>query len=635
MRGLLHNWKIPICYFVTGGPIHSDNLKNIVVEVVSKLQNIGYIPKVLVCDQASNNRALFKLLGACKDQPPIEIGNQRIFTVFDTPHLLKSLRNNFLNKKLTFFADSNQISWQDIEYTYNIDRTNVRARCMVKITDVHINPNNFQKMRVKLAAQIFSNSVASAISTAKSVGQLHTKTAPHTAEFLKIINNIFDGLNSKYCSDSNPNRKPMSTLSKSTENLKAGLEYLKKIKVFENQKERNNIHCLHGFQWTILSVLCLWEELQKYNVSYLLTSFLNQDPLENVFFIVRNRGGYNPTPSVNNGNCEIAQTDNLDLTHEVTSVEISDESIETQTVHVEQSLDMQKENNDNQILSTAHSSKCSITNLETCALTYVAGYIYYKIIKNLNCSKCQEDLLKDNKILLQKHELMLLFRDYGANEEIKFLQRPSDLFVNITTILLEKFHEAFNLFKKDVSKRNIVYATSSTQTEDTQHFEASPVKKSKSAEDKCHFVVISNLTPIYTPIQVVHYIKEKLGIKEFIRCYALLKDANTVTGSSFKIGIKSKTSIDLLFNKEIWPPGANIKWSTESSCSEPTTSSEANMKPKHTRSPVSLEIQLPFQPASVFYDGYTNTSVKLLLASEGLPTKTEELRKILLEFNDA
>ncbi|XP_050518111.1 uncharacterized protein LOC126892588 [Diabrotica virgifera virgifera] len=468
MRGLLHNWKIPICYFVTGGPIHSDNLKNIVVEVVSKLQNIGYIPKVLVCDQASNNRALFKLLGACKDQPAIEIGNQRIFTVFDTPHLLKSLRNNFLNKKLTFFADSNQISWQDIEYTYNIDRTNVRARCMVKITDVHINPNNFQKMRVKLAAQIFSNSVASAISTAKSVGQLHTKTAPHTAEFLKIINNIFDGLNSKYCSDSNPNRKPMSTLSKSTENLKAGLEYLKKIKVFENQKERNNIHCLHGFQWTILSVLCLWEELQKYNVSYLLTSFLNQDPLENFFSIVRNRGGYNPTPSVSqlriaikhntniklkialdNGNCEIAQTDNLDLTHEVTSVEISDESIETQTVHVEQSLDMQKENNDNQILSTAHSSKCSITNLETCAVTYVAGYIYYKIIKNLNCSKCQEDLLKDNKILLQKHELMLLFRDYGANEEIKFLQRPSDLFVTITTILLEKFHEAFNLFKVD------------------------------------------------------------------------------------------------------------------------------------------------------------------------------------------
>uniref|UniRef100_A0A6P7FZ42 Uncharacterized protein LOC114335712 n=1 Tax=Diabrotica virgifera virgifera TaxID=50390 RepID=A0A6P7FZ42_DIAVI len=211
--------------------------------------------------------------------------------------------------------------------------------------------------------------------------------------------------------------------------------------------------------------------------------------------------------------------------------------------------------------------------------------------------------------------------------------------------------------KKDVSKRDIVYATSSTQTEDTQHFEASPVTKSKSAEDKCHFVVISNLTPIYTPIQVVHYIKEKLGIKEYIRCYALLKDANTTTGSSFKIGIKSKTSIDLLFNKEIWPPGINIKWSTESSCSEPTTSSEANMKPKHIRSPVNLEnsitiptrlrepdilkaikLHLAFlhdQPASVFCDGYTNTSVKLFLASEGLPTKTEELRKTLLEFNDA
>ncbi|CAG9839216.1 unnamed protein product [Diabrotica balteata] len=100
------------------------------------------------------------------------------------------------------------------------------------------------------------------------------------------------------------------------------------------------------------------EELQKYNVSYLLTSFLNQDPLENFFAIVRNRGGYNSTPSVSqlriaikhntniklkicldNGNYAIAQTDNLNLTHEVTSVKISDESIETQTVHVEKYLD--------------------------------------------------------------------------------------------------------------------------------------------------------------------------------------------------------------------------------------------------------------------------------------------------------
>uniref|UniRef100_A0A6P7H219 Uncharacterized protein LOC114345112 n=1 Tax=Diabrotica virgifera virgifera TaxID=50390 RepID=A0A6P7H219_DIAVI len=86
---------------------------------------------------------------------------------------------------------------------------------------------------------------------------------------------------------------------------------------------------------------------------------------------------------------------------------------------------------------------------------------------------------------------------------------------------------------------------------------------------------ISNLSPIYTPIQVVYYIKEKLGIKESIRRYALLKDADTTTGSSFKIGIKSRTSINLLFNKGIWPPGVNIKWSTESSYFEPTLSNSS------------------------------------------------------------
>uniref|UniRef100_A0A6P7GND0 Uncharacterized protein LOC114338864 n=1 Tax=Diabrotica virgifera virgifera TaxID=50390 RepID=A0A6P7GND0_DIAVI len=105
--------------------------------------------------------------------------------------------------------------------------------------------------------------------------------------------------------------------------------------------------------------------------------------------------------------------------------------------------------------------------------------------------------------------------------------------------------------EKEVSKKKIVYVTSSTQTESPQHFQTCPERKSKVSEDKCHFVVISNLTAAYTPIQIVHYIKERLGIKDYIRCYALPKDANTATGSSFKIGIKSKPSIDLLFNKEI------------------------------------------------------------------------------------
>lgn len=279
--------------------------------------------------------------------------------------------------------------------------------------------------------------------------------------------------------------------------------------------------------------------------------------------------------------------------------------------------------------------------------------------------------------------------------------------------------------KKEVLKNKKVTscANSSTQTEKHQHFKASQDIKAKIPDDKYHFVVISNLSSFYTPVQVVHYIKEKLGIKEYIRCYALLKDAVTATGSSFKIGLKSKTSINLLFNKDIWPAGVNIEWSIESSYLEPMLTSESHVNPKIIRSPVSLEMPYtnlsnneedvqcsnirsdkqaieicksanPFhtpinfikkdtlepsinldpltpprvrltnnsnsryilarlrepdilkaiklflaflhdQPASVFFDGFTNTSVKLFLASEGLPTKTEELRKILLDFNDA
>lgn len=56
-------------------------------------------------------------------------------------------------------------------------------------------------MSCKLALQIFSNSVAAAIKTCVATGQLKSKTAVNTADFLKFMNDLFDRCNSefKYC----------------------------------------------------------------------------------------------------------------------------------------------------------------------------------------------------------------------------------------------------------------------------------------------------------------------------------------------------------------------------------------------------------------------------------------------------
>nr|CAH7733463.1 unnamed protein product [Callosobruchus chinensis] len=290
VRGLFCNWKVPLCYFTSKGPVKGDILAQLIKEVIEGLRRLQLIPVALVADQGTNNRNAYKILGASKLNPVITINNLKLFTIFDVPHLLKSLRNNFINPKLKFKINGHLICWLDIIKTFEIDRKSKTTRALTKITETHLNPNSFQKMRVKYAAQIFSNSVASAVKSASQLQSIESDTAEETSNFINNIDRIFDSLNSKTFLDPNPNRRPLSK-SKPTSfnNIKFGIEYFQSLEVFDE----------NGHKKIIFTVLTdLFGHLQSFNCKYLITSHLNQDPVENLFSVIRNRCGYNPTPSV-------------------------------------------------------------------------------------------------------------------------------------------------------------------------------------------------------------------------------------------------------------------------------------------------------------------------------------------------
>ncbi|XP_031338009.1 uncharacterized protein LOC116175207 [Photinus pyralis] len=254
---------------------------------------------MVVCDQGSNNRKALASLGASKDNVKIFINGMEIYTCFDTPHLIKSLRNNFMNTKLKIVVDGNEVSWHDFVDTYKIDHKSNVTRAMLKITDTHVNPTTFQKMKVKYAVQVFSHSVAAAIATCAETGEVRSRTAKNTASFLKYINDTFDCLNSRVVKAANPYNCGLSTYNTfTTTRLAEALQYFQKIEIFENGRARNNIYCIEGFQWTIRAILGLWDSLVKDDYKYMLTSRINQDPLENFFSVIRNRNGYNAQPTV-------------------------------------------------------------------------------------------------------------------------------------------------------------------------------------------------------------------------------------------------------------------------------------------------------------------------------------------------
>lgn len=103
------------------------------------------------------------------------INDEEIVPLYDPPHLLKCMRNNLLTKNLNFnYNGKNQTaSWSHIETLYGLDKQNeiYELRTLPKLTESHIIPSKIKKMRVSVAAQVFSHRVASTMNLMANYGK--------------------------------------------------------------------------------------------------------------------------------------------------------------------------------------------------------------------------------------------------------------------------------------------------------------------------------------------------------------------------------------------------------------------------------------------------------------------------------
>lgn len=226
------------------------------------------------------------------------------------PHLVKSIRNNLLFGN--FEVNNNIVSFKDIRKTYETDIKNT-SRAMTKITPAHLAPNTFQKMTCKLAIQLFSCSVSAAIKTCVSTGELISDTAINTANFISIINDMFDAANSKNLYDRNLNKRPMTDNNTHViNNLEKARLMFKNAKKINLKTDKTSVPpCFTGIIWSITAIINLFQsekedmsQLQTAGKDYfLMTNSLTQDALENFFSLMRQKNGYNRNPTARTFRC--------------------------------------------------------------------------------------------------------------------------------------------------------------------------------------------------------------------------------------------------------------------------------------------------------------------------------------------
>lgn len=184
VSGIRKKWKQPICYFFTTGAMSSSTLAAHIKHIISELHTIGLHVVATVSDQMSANVSAIKQLKEETNTICVKKGvenkyfgylidTEEVVHVYDVPHLLKGIRNNFLDNAVVFEWKNGkeEARWSDIVQLYELDQGEYDFRMLNKLTDAHVYAAKLKKMKVRHAAQVLSQRVSGTLRTLVRLGR--------------------------------------------------------------------------------------------------------------------------------------------------------------------------------------------------------------------------------------------------------------------------------------------------------------------------------------------------------------------------------------------------------------------------------------------------------------------------------
>lgn len=495
------NWKIPVGYFLING-LNAKERSNLVKECLHFLNSSGAEIVSLTFDGNASNIAMVKELGASMDFENLKPSfinpadnSKNIKVLLDICHMVKLIRNVFASKQLMYNSNNEPIRWS---YIIELEKIQTEEGLVLanKLSPSHIQWFR-QKMKVKLAVQTLSLSVAKALSFLEH--DLKNKTfqgAGPTVEFITIINNCFDVFNSRNLL-SKGFQKPLSkdNFFQMFETLNHAAGYIRGLKITVNGNSilstKSHTGFL-GFLIAIQNIQELFEELvmEKNYISFLMSYKFSQDHLEMFFCAVRSRNGHNDNPSARqfeaaykrllshidikiSKNANATEQEKIDILR-APSTKKSDPfpninninpHISKLNVELEKIMDDEMVNgfddddedffNDNEIVHQDISLNRYIENI----VIYIAGFVKRSLKKKIKCEHCLI-VLDDETYMDQMNTAFLVRKNRGG------LEIGSKDLVEICRIAEKSFcfHKS-NLFQKNSFEKIVLYSMRQVSTD--------------------------------------------------------------------------------------------------------------------------------------------------------------------------
>ncbi|XP_072047274.1 uncharacterized protein [Amphiura filiformis] len=314
VRGLFVNVTYPLAQFPTANT-KSDEIFALCWRAIEILEMAGLKVLSITCDGASINRRFFDLHGEGypEQRKPVHSSpnpyaeqKRDIYFMSDPPHLIKCVRNawshSYAHNNTRTLWNNGNISWKAIKDLYK-KRTEAHGFFLAKLSMEHVELTPFSRMKVRLAAQVLSETIACALPESESV----------TREFVRIFDKFFDVLNVRSPHEgawhNKPNMKPYRSLEDPRLQWLT-VDFIKYLEDWEKAamarpnftKAQKNKMCIPqetviGLKRSALAYTAAVEYLIQQGVDYVLTEHFNQDPLEQSFGNMRQMRGGNEAPN--------------------------------------------------------------------------------------------------------------------------------------------------------------------------------------------------------------------------------------------------------------------------------------------------------------------------------------------------
>lgn len=447
-------WKVPIGYFLVKGT--SAKLKaQLVTKAFELVHETGVEIKALTCDGARANLAMATELGCCLVADKLQTTildpttGQRVYFFLDPSHMLKLVRNTFCDYRCFYDGNGNKIQWSFVEALHKIQEKELFFMAN-KLRANHIYFKT-KIMNVRLAAQLFSASVAEALSFCEiELDMSDFDGATPTSKFISLINDVFDILDSR--SRQNGNKKALNSENFETaykimdeaRNVLMSLSaYVKnrngesrKMKLIDSPRYTGFL----GLLVCIESTKSIFQDLiqnQQNSLKYMPLHRISQDHIELFFSIVRSHGGYSNNPSSSQFeaiykkilvNTELTQTGSG--TNCIPLEKITILNCTSALDRINSSTVRQYDASDDEVNFTNFTDNLieeieALTFLSPFAekiIQYIAGYVVFSTSKKIKCQTCIKGLLgpiDNNSLIYKKSRGKLLY----ASEEVILLCR--------------------------------------------------------------------------------------------------------------------------------------------------------------------------------------------------------------------